>query len=169
MVWVRNVFLKYGLGAKRFSEIWFGCETSYWTMKTGVKRLFYLWGGGETSFLSMSWGRNVSIKNGASWLWGEKSVYPFVVYKWADLAMYLTKPDTLSQWCFDDGPPSATLDQDQNSIGQCMVFAGIYANIHSCTTCPATRILPKVTPIKHKTFTLCWIIVVPASHTVGQH
>ena len=76
MVWVRNVFLKYGLGAKRLSEIWFGCETSSWTMKTGAKRLFYLWGGGKTSFLSMSWGRNVSLKNGANWLWGEKSVYP---------------------------------------------------------------------------------------------
>ena len=76
MVWVRNVFLKYGLGAKRLSEIWFGCETSSWTMKTGAKRLSYLWGGGETSFLSMSWGRNVSLKNGANWLWGEKSVYP---------------------------------------------------------------------------------------------
>ena len=75
MVWVRNVFLKYGLGAKRLSKIWFGCETSSWTMKTGAKRLSYLWGGGETSFLSMSWGRNVSLKNGANWLWGEMYVY----------------------------------------------------------------------------------------------
>ena len=96
MKWVRNVFLKYGLGAKRLSniwfgcetsfwnnglgakrlcEIWFGCETSFWTMKTGAKSLSYLWGGGVTSFLSMSWGRNVSLKNGANWLWGEKSVY----------------------------------------------------------------------------------------------
>ena len=62
MVCVRNVFLKYGLGAKRLSEIWFGCETSSGTMKTGAKRLSYLWGGGETSFLSMRWGRNVSLK-----------------------------------------------------------------------------------------------------------
>ena len=76
MVWVRNVFLKYGLGAKRLSEIWFGCETSSWTMKTGAKRLSYLWGGGETFFLSMSWGRNVSLKNGANWLWRKVSV-PF--------------------------------------------------------------------------------------------
>ena len=75
MTWGRNVFLKYGLGAKRLSKIWFGCETSSWTMKTGVKRLSYWWGGGETSFLSMSWRRNVSLKNGANWLWGEKSVY----------------------------------------------------------------------------------------------
>ena len=74
-VWVRNVFLKYGLGAKRLSEIWFGCETSSWIMKTGAKRLSYLWGGGETSLLSVSWGRNVSLKNVANWLWGEKSVY----------------------------------------------------------------------------------------------
>ena len=40
MKWVRNVFpkydlggqnffLKYGLGAKHLSEIWFGCETSF--------------------------------------------------------------------------------------------------------------------------------------------
>ena len=44
-------------------------------MITAAKRLSYLWGGGETSFLSMSWGRNVSLKNGANWLWGKKSVY----------------------------------------------------------------------------------------------
>ena len=29
LVWVPNVFLKYGLGAKRLSEIWLGCETSF--------------------------------------------------------------------------------------------------------------------------------------------
>ena len=89
MFWVRNVFLKYGLGAERLSKIWFGCETSSWTMKTGAKRLSYLWGGGETSFLSMSWGRNVSLKNGANWLWGGTSVYPFrresIVYRRVDL------------------------------------------------------------------------------------
>ena len=78
MKWVRNVFPKYDLGAKLFSEIWFGCETSSWTMKTGAKRLSYLWGGGETSFPSMSWGRNVSLKNGANWLRGEMSVYQHV-------------------------------------------------------------------------------------------
>ena len=32
MKWVRNVFPKYDLGAKRLSEIWFGCETSFWNM-----------------------------------------------------------------------------------------------------------------------------------------
>ena len=32
MIWVQNVFLKYGLGTKRLSEIWFGCETSFWNM-----------------------------------------------------------------------------------------------------------------------------------------
>ena len=41
MVWVRNVFLNYGLGAKRLSKIWFGCEMS---------------------FLLMGWGRNVFPK-----------------------------------------------------------------------------------------------------------
>ena len=41
MVWVRNVFLKYGLGAKRLSE---------------------LEDGGKTSFLFMGWGQNVFPK-----------------------------------------------------------------------------------------------------------
>ena len=40
MVWVRNVFLKYGLGAKRLSEIWFG-----------AKRLPELWRRGRNVFL----------------------------------------------------------------------------------------------------------------------
>ena len=48
MIWVRNVFLKYGLGAKRLSEIWFGC-------------LNYE-AGGETFFLFMRRGRNVFPK-----------------------------------------------------------------------------------------------------------
>ena len=39
MVWVRNVFLKYGLGVKRLSEIWFGCETFILKYCLGVKRL----------------------------------------------------------------------------------------------------------------------------------
>ena len=48
MVRVRNIFLNY---------------------EDGAKRLSYLWGGGETSFLSKSWGLNVSLKNGANWLY----------------------------------------------------------------------------------------------------
>ena len=32
--------------------------------------------GGETSFPSMCWRRNVSLNNGANWLWGENYVYP---------------------------------------------------------------------------------------------
>ena len=50
----RNVYMKNGLGAKRLSEIWLGCETSFKTMRTGAKRLSFLWGVGETSFLSMT-------------------------------------------------------------------------------------------------------------------
>ena len=95
MICGRNVFLKYGLGAKCLSEKWFGCETSYWTMKTGAKRLSYLWGEGETSFLNMSWGRNVSLKNGANWLWGEKSVYPW--------------KHAMTRWSLDVDPMLTTL------------------------------------------------------------
>ena len=42
MVTVRNVFQKYGLGAKRLSEIWLGCEMSFQNMSTGAKRLSYV-------------------------------------------------------------------------------------------------------------------------------
>ena len=62
MVWVRNVFLKYGLGAKRLSKIWFGCETSFWNM-VWVRNVFLNYGdGGETSFLFMGRGRNVFLR-----------------------------------------------------------------------------------------------------------
>ena len=61
---VRNVFLKYGLGAKRLSEIWFGCETVFLKYGLCAKRLSKIWFGcetswGETSFLFMGRGRNV--------------------------------------------------------------------------------------------------------------
>ena len=88
IVWVRNVFLEYCLGAKLLSEICLGCETSFKTMNTWAKRLSYLWGGGESSFLSMSWGRNVSLKNGANWLWGEKSVH---LHEWLKLGKLLNQ------------------------------------------------------------------------------
>ena len=55
MVWVRSVFLKYGLGAKRLSEIWLGCKTSFKILRQGETSLLCI-GQGETSFLSMSWG-----------------------------------------------------------------------------------------------------------------
>ena len=48
MIWLRNVFLKYGLGAKRLSEIWFGCE-----------RVSEIWFGCETSSRTVKTGRNV--------------------------------------------------------------------------------------------------------------
>ena len=80
MVWVQNVFLKYGLGEKRLSEIWFGCETYVFLNYED---------GGETSFLFMERGRNVFPKYelGAKRLtekWceltmGEKSVYPVLL------------------------------------------------------------------------------------------
>ena len=58
----RNVFLKYGLGAKRLSEIWFGCQTSFWNM-VRVRNVFLNYeDGGETSFLFMGRGRNVFPK-----------------------------------------------------------------------------------------------------------
>ena len=61
-VWVRNVFLKYVLGAKRLSEIWFGCETSFWNI-VWVRNVFLNYeDGGETSFLFMGRGRNVFPK-----------------------------------------------------------------------------------------------------------
>ena len=75
MKWVRNVFLKYSLGAKLLSKIWFGCEMSFWNMVwvrnvflkygLGAKRLSKIWFGCETS----SW----TMKTGAkrlSYLWG---------------------------------------------------------------------------------------------------
>ena len=62
MICGRNVFLKYGLGAKRLSEIWFGCETSFWNM-VWVRNVFLSYeDGGETSFLFMGRGRNVFPK-----------------------------------------------------------------------------------------------------------
>ena len=58
MICGRNVFLKYGLGAKRLSEIWFGCETSFCNM-VWVRNVLLNYGdGGETSFLFMRRGRN---------------------------------------------------------------------------------------------------------------
>ena len=107
MICGRNVFLKYGLGTKRLSEIWFGYEKSFWNM-VWVRNFFLKYGFGcETSFWNMVWVRNVFLnyedggetsfpfmgrgrnvfpkyklgakrltKNGANWLWGEKSVYP---------------------------------------------------------------------------------------------
>ena len=73
MVWVRNVFLNYE-------------------------------NGGETSFLFMGWGRNVFpkyelgakrlTKNGANWLWGEKSVYRVEGHCWFNAGQLCT---TLAQ------------------------------------------------------------------------
>ena len=58
----RKVFLVYGLGAKRLSEIWFGCETSFWNI-VWVRNVFLKYeDGGETSFLFMARGRNVVPK-----------------------------------------------------------------------------------------------------------
>ena len=63
---VRKVFPKYDLWAKRLSEIWFGCETSFWNMvwvrnvflKYGLdaKRLSEIWFGCETSSWTMKMG-----------------------------------------------------------------------------------------------------------------
>ena len=52
MVMVRNVFQKYGLGAKRLSEIWLGCETSFWNM-VRVRNVFlkYEHGGKRLSYV----------------------------------------------------------------------------------------------------------------------
>ena len=57
MICGRNIFLKYGLGAKRLSEIWFGCETSFsnmvWVRNVflkyglGAKRLSEIWFGAK--------------------------------------------------------------------------------------------------------------------------
>ena len=73
MIFWRNVFLKYGLGAKRPSEIWFGCETSFWNMVwvrnvflkygLGAKRLPELWRRGRNVFpIYGEGGRNVFPK-----------------------------------------------------------------------------------------------------------
>ena len=62
MVWVRNVFLKYGLGAKRLSEIWFGCELNvFLKYGLGAKRLSEIWFGAKR--LPELWrrGRNVFL------------------------------------------------------------------------------------------------------------
>ena len=101
MKWVRNVFPRYDLWEKRLSEIWFGCEPSFWNMVwvrnvflkygLGARRLSEIWFGCETSSwtmktgairLSYLWGGGETTflsmswgRNGANWLWGAKSVY----------------------------------------------------------------------------------------------
>ena len=94
MLWVRNVFLKYGLGAKRLSEIWFGCETSFWNM-VWVRNVFRNYeNGGETSFLFERRGRNVFPK----YELGAKRL----TKKWCELTMVPTIQDAVKniQACF---------------------------------------------------------------------
>ena len=67
-----NVFPKYDLEAKRLSEIWFGCETSFWNMVwvrnvflrfgLGAKRLPELWRRVRNVFPIYGVGGNVSLK-----------------------------------------------------------------------------------------------------------
>ena len=85
MICGRNVFLKYGLGAKRLSEIWFGCETSIWNM-VWVRNVFLKYGLGATRLPEL-WrrGRNVFPIYGEGakrlsqvWVGGETSHWKMV-------------------------------------------------------------------------------------------